>query len=296
MGEQQTPQMKYAGRYINMDRSVERRSALGAQFAAFGCGDRYARFPAVDGQTLDRTRSSLTAGECGCFESHYRCIKESMSEDRHLHILEDDVVFGPNTIPLLDQALTDAFNRGEMVFTDIFIPGELSTLQLLINYYRLTGILDRPPPGERALTKFINFYDLKQASFAGSSSYLVRDDTRAKLLRLMEAELAAGPTVPLDIFYNRIIHDGHIKAVCVLPFLTTVNPVEVIATTIEGRVQNARSNLAFFLLRNYFFVDKDEAAVAEIRRELTHDLDDPHYIDPLLDVFKFIFSENFVAF
>ena len=59
---------------------------------------------------------------------------------------------------------------------------------------------------------------------------------------------------------------------------------------------SARSNVAFFLLRNYFFVDKDEALVADLRRQLTHDLPDPHYIDTLLDVFKFIFSENFVAF
>ncbi len=288
--------MNYAGRYINMDRSVERRRALEAQFAAFGCGDRYVRFPAVDGQSLDRSRSSLTAGECGCFESHYRCIKESMGEDLNLHILEDDVVFGPRTIPLLDQALGDAFKQGEMVFTDIFIPGELSTLQLLLYYYRLTGILERPAPGERAWPKFINFYDLKQASFTGASSYIVRSDARARLLRLMEAELATGQTMPVDIFYRRIIRDGLMKAVCILPFLTTVNPAEVIATTIEGRAQHERSNLALFLMRNYFFIDKDGAAVAEIRRELTHDLDDPHYIDPLLDVFKFIFSENFVAF
>ena len=36
--------MIYAGRYINMDRSVERRRALEAQLVAFGCADRYARF------------------------------------------------------------------------------------------------------------------------------------------------------------------------------------------------------------------------------------------------------------
>src|SRR6202012_6264356 len=88
-----------AGGYINMDRSVERRQALEPQSAAYGCADRYTRFAAVDGQLLDRSRSSLTAGECGCFESHYRCIKESMGEDQHLHILEDDVVFGPRTFP-----------------------------------------------------------------------------------------------------------------------------------------------------------------------------------------------------
>jgi hypothetical protein len=156
--------------------------------------------------------------------------------------------------------------------------------------------LEKPPPGTRPAAKFVNFYDLKRAAFTGASSYIVRSDARAGLLRLMEAELAAGPTMPVDIFYNRIVRDGHVTALCTLPFLTTVNPAEMIATTIDGRGQNARSNVALFLLRNYFFVDKDEAAVDALRRELTHDLDDPHYIDTLLDVFKFIFSENFVAF
>jgi GR25 family glycosyltransferase involved in LPS biosynthesis len=288
--------MIYAGRYINMDRSLDRRQALEAQFAAYGCADRYVRFSGVDGQRLDRSRSPLTAGECGCFESHYRCIKESMGEDIHLHILEDDVVFGPRTIPYLDQAIGDGFSQSEMIFTDLFIPGELSTLQFLVNFYRLTGILEPTPDGAPSYPKFINFYDLKKASFTGASSYLIRSDARPRLLRLMEAELAAGPTTPVDIFYNRIVRDGRITATCVLPFLTTVNPTEVLATTIEGRGQNARSNVAFFLLRNYFFVDKDEALVADLRRQLTHDLPDPHYIDTLLDVFKFIFSENFVAF
>jgi GR25 family glycosyltransferase involved in LPS biosynthesis len=85
--------MSYAGRFINMDRSVERRSVLEAQFAALGCSDRYARFPAVDGQSLDRTRSSLTAGECGCFESHYRCVKESMGDDSYKPVVDQRTLY-----------------------------------------------------------------------------------------------------------------------------------------------------------------------------------------------------------
>jgi len=288
--------MNYAGRYINMDRSVARRQALEAQFAAFGCADRYTRFVGVDGHDLDRGNSGLTPGECGCFESHYRCIRDSMGEDVHLHILEDDVVFGPSTIPILDQSLGDGFSQSEMVFTDIFIPGELSTLQFLIDFYRRTGLLEPREPGTRPWPKFINFYDLKLASFTGASSYFVRSDARARLLALMEAELAGGPSLPVDIFYNRIVRDGEIKATISLPFLTSVNPAEVLATTIAGRGQHERSNIAFFLLRNYFFIDKDEALIAELRRELTHDIEDPHYMDTLLDVFKFIFSGNFTAF
>src|ERR1700684_3660359 len=168
--------MDYVGRYINMDRSTERRDALEAQFAAFGCADRYERFAAIDGQRLDRSRSSLTAGECGCFESHYRCIKDSLGDDRHLHIVEDDVVFGPRTIPLLDQVIGDAFSQGAMVFTDIFVRGELVTIQLLMNYYRLSGVFEGGAGDETPWPRFVNFLALRHAAFAGSASYFLRND------------------------------------------------------------------------------------------------------------------------
>lgn len=288
--------MDYAGRYINMDRSVERRRALEAQFAAFGCADRYERFAGVDGQSLDRSASSLTAGECGCFESHYRCIKESMGEDRHLHIVEDDVVFGPSTIALIDQVAADAFGQGEMVFTDIFVRGELVTIQLLMNYYRLSGALQARAGGEAGWPSFVNFLDLKQASFAGSASYFLRSDAKARLLSLMERELAAGPTVPVDIFFHRIIHAGELSACCTLPFLTSVDPAAIVSTTIEGRPQLSGSALAFFMLRNYFFVDKDDATLERLGRELTGPVENSNYMNPVLDVFRYVFGEDFVAF
>jgi len=288
--------MDYVGRYINMDRSTERRGALEAQFAAFGCADRYVRFAAVDGQSLDRSRSSLTDGECGCFESHYRCIKESMGDDRHLHILEDDVVFGPRTIPSLNQVIGDAFGRGEMVFTDIFVRGELVTIQLLMNYYRLSGMLEGRAHGEAPSPRFVNFLDLTHISFAGSASYFLRNDAKSRLLSMMERELAAGPTVPVDIFFHRIIHAGELTACCTLPFLTSVDPAAIVSTTIEGRPQLDRSALAFFMLRNYFFIDKDDTALHKLGRELTGPVEDSDYLDTLLDVFRYIFGENFVAF
>ena len=288
--------MSYAGRFINMDRSVERRSVLEAQFAALGCSDRYARFPAVDGQSLDRTRSSLTAGECGCFESHYRCIKESMGDDRPLHIVEDDVVFGPRTLPALDQVIGDAFGRGEMVFTDLFVRGELVTIQLLMNYYRLSGALEARTGGQAPWPRFVNFLDLKSISFAGSASYFLRNDAKPRMLSLMERELAAGPTVPVDIFFHRVIHDGEITACCTLPFLTSVDPAAIVSTTIEGRPQLSGSALAFFMLRNYFFVDKDDATLERLGRELTGPVENSNYMNPVLDVFRYVFGEDFVAF
>jgi hypothetical protein len=48
------------------------------------------------------------------------------------------------------------------------------------------------------------------------------------------------------------------------------------------------------MLRNYFFVDKDQAALDQFGRELNANMDDPGYMDTLLEVFRFIFSKDFV--
>jgi GR25 family glycosyltransferase involved in LPS biosynthesis len=288
--------MHYVGRYINMDRSTERRRVLEERFAALGCSDRYTRFAAVDGHNVDRGNSPLNPGEYGCFMSHYGCIQESMGEDTHLHIVEDDVVFGPNTIPLVDQAVEDSFRLTEMTFTDVFISGNLATMISMMNYYSLSGIFEPSPERPARWPKFINFFALKSASFAGSASYFLRSDARARMLSLMEAEIAQGPAVPVDTFFQRIIQRGEFSACCTLPFLTSVDLDAIVSTTIDGRSQHDRSALAFFLLRNYFFIDKDEATLARLGAELKGYVRDPNFIDPLLDAFRFIFSEDFVAF
>ena len=288
--------MPYVGRYINMDRSTERRRLLEERFAALGCTDRYTRFAAVDGRSVDMGHSSLNPGEYGCFMSHYQCIKESMDQDVHLHIVEDDVVFGPNTILLLDQTVEDSFRDAEMTFTDIFIAGNLATMVGLMHYYRLSGILDPTPGVAGRWPKFVNFFGLKDASFAGSASYAIRSDARAKMLGLMEAELAAGPTMPVDGFFQKIVQAGEFSACCTVPFLTSVDLDGIVSTTIEGRSQHDRSALAFFMLRNYFFVDRDDNALAQLGAELKSYVRDPNFIDPLLDAFRFIFSDDFVAF
>jgi GR25 family glycosyltransferase involved in LPS biosynthesis len=288
--------MPYVGRYINMDRSTERRRVLEERFAALGCADRYTRFAAVEGAKVDRGHSPLSPGEYGCFMSHYHCIQESMGHDTHLHIVEDDVVFGPNTIPLLDQTVEDSFRNAEMTFTDVFIGGNLATMVSMMNYYKLSGVFEPNPEAPPRWPKFVNFFGLKDASFAGSASYFLRSDARARMLSIMEAEIAQGPAVPVDILFQRIIQRGEFSACCTLPFLTSVDLDAIVSTTIDGRSQHDRSALAFYLLRSYFFIDKDEDALARLGAELKSYMRDPNFIDPLLDAFRFIFSEDFVSF
>jgi hypothetical protein len=165
-----------------------------------------------------------------------------------------------------------------------------------MNYYRLSGVLEGGAVDQTPWPRFVNFLALRHAAFAGSASYFLRNDAKSRMLSLMEQELAAGPTVPVDIFFHRIIHADELTACCTLPFLTSVDPAAIVSTTIEGRPQMDRSALAFFMLRNYFFVDKDHTALDQLGRDLTGPVEASNYMNPLLDVFRYIFGENFVAF
>ncbi|MDR3512930.1 MAG: glycosyltransferase family 25 protein [Caulobacteraceae bacterium] len=288
--------MAYLGRYINMDASVERRRALEAQFARLGCADRYQRFPGVDGRRLERGQATILPGELGCFTSHFRCLQQTLAEDAHVHVVEDDVVFGPRSLPILEMGLEDVFADFEMLFTDVFVPGDMNTLLALMNGYRASGMLDRAPGAPPAQPRFLTYLDLQHASFAATASYVVRKDARPKLLALMEAELAQGATAPIDVFFKTIVADGRIRAACTVPFLTAVDVASATGSTIEDRGQHRRSALAFFLLRNYFYIDKDEAMLKSLADGLGADLPDPGFMDTLVAAFKFIFSGQFEPF
>ncbi len=151
--------MPFIGRYINMDASTERRAAMEAQFERFGCAGRYERFAGVDGRTLEGSRSPLSAGELGCFMAHYRCLLEADVADHHVHILEDDVEFAPQTVPLLNQIIGDAMKACDVLFTDIFVPADMMALFNLVGQYRHTGLLEQrlqPPHDAHAAVHHVS--------------------------------------------------------------------------------------------------------------------------------------------
>src|ERR1700761_1829036 len=103
-------ELPYIGRYINLDRSPERRRELEAMLAGFGVADRYQRFTAVDGQEREARFSAVSPGELGCFLSHYECLRDA-PRGRPIHIIEDDVVFGPRTVSLIEQTIHNALDH-----------------------------------------------------------------------------------------------------------------------------------------------------------------------------------------
>ena len=290
--------MSFVGRYINMDASTERRAAMEAQFERIGQTERqYTRFSGVDGRMLDGARSRLSAGELGCFMSHYRCIAESDEPGRHVHIVEDDVVFAPQTAAMLEQVIGDAAPSCDILFTDIFVPLEMTTLYSLMKAYRLTELVEKrlEPPLSR-LPRYVMYPDISGNPFGGATSYVVNHASREKIVALLDEQIAAGPNLPIDMVFRILANAGRLKALCTIPFLTTIESDSINDSTIIGRRQDSDSAMAFYALRNFFYVARDDAQLMGLMRAMNGRLADPDYLGPMLEVFRFALSERFVVF
>jgi GR25 family glycosyltransferase involved in LPS biosynthesis len=288
--------MDFAGRYINMAASAERRAQMEAQFARLGCAERYSRFDAVDGRSVAAGRSRLSAAELGCFMSHYHCIGEGAG-DQHLHIVEDDVVFSAQTVSLLTMTTDEVMDHCDILFTDIFVPLNMNAIFNLMAHYRASGIIAarHVTPDLRA-PHSIMYANIRPIEFAGATSYVVNRNARDKIRRLLDWEMGQGINDPIDMTIRKLANTGELTAYCTLPFLTSIRPDSIYNTTMADRGQDKASEMAFYLLRSYFFVGKDEAYLKASADELASGLVDPDFMDTILGAFRFMFSERFRPF
>lgn len=104
---------------INLDRATERLRRMEEKLAAAGLP--FERVPAVDGSTLTFPHPQFDAwsyrhlhgrrvipAEVGCYLSHVECARRLLaSEASHALILEDDVSFAPDFLPVLRAAMQD---------------------------------------------------------------------------------------------------------------------------------------------------------------------------------------------
>jgi GR25 family glycosyltransferase involved in LPS biosynthesis len=283
--------MSFAGRYINMDSSPGRRAALEARLAAVGQAGRYQRFAAVDGRAMNHPGARIRAGELGCMASHLGCVAEAAARDIPTHIIEDDVVFTPGTVPILNQVLDTAFAAWDVLFCDIVVPMHASTLYGLLDLYRKTGIDPHAPPGA-AMPTVIHYLPLEGVPFTGAASYLISPAGARKLEPLIAAHIERGPTMPVDNLYQVLCAEGRVRAACAVPFLTSVDPDDLLASTL-GRDQDALSVLAFFLLRQQFFIGRDPSRARVLADRLSAALAGGEDMKVFMTALHFILSDQF---
>jgi hypothetical protein len=252
-----------AGVYVNLDRSTERRAHVEAELARHGLASDYVRFSALGPGEAESRGSPLEPGEIGCFRSHCAVLRQYDSGERHLHVAEDDIVFSSRfaavTAELVRSGMLD---RYDIIFLDTVVA---VGLELVSEFRRLQELnLSRARRGEPTPVIVLDFHHHR---FAGTSSYLVGRGAIARVARLLERALAAGPTLPLDLQYARFIATDALRVGCAFPFATTVRLDSATGTTIAGREGGEAIRFACDLLRYAFHADCDwEVAREAIER------------------------------
>jgi GR25 family glycosyltransferase involved in LPS biosynthesis len=227
----------YAGYYINLDRSTDRRERIEGEIAKAGLSGRYRRFAATDGMALP-SQPGITPGERGCFHSHMSVLEQALAVSKPLHILEDDAIlsqFLAPTIRFIDGAgvLADF----DIVFTETLVPPDLKVIKWMKALYD-QAVAASPPGGfDPAQLKVI---DLARHEFSMTSSYVVNPRRISTLARLCREEWENGPTLPYDLFLRREARKGRLRAACLMPFVTSIDIGS--GTTIAGRSKPLRGN------------------------------------------------------
>jgi GR25 family glycosyltransferase involved in LPS biosynthesis len=246
--------MPYAGFYINLDRRPDLQAEMQAELARHGLADRYARYSAADGNALKLSNPHIKNGEMGCFTSHYLLLKQNLGSDKHIHIIEDDVIFGPQAKQVLDSVIGNpGFDDYDIVYTDVFVPLLNDVYKGYKKFFDRTVRLDAQGNIEKASFTVIN---LRGIGFGSTSSYFVNRHSIGKLHDLYAAEITSEPKTSNDLFIRRKVESGELKVGVLFPFITSVKLDHITETTIE-HVHHKLSALAVHMARYAFYIGAD---------------------------------------
>jgi GR25 family glycosyltransferase involved in LPS biosynthesis len=289
--------MNYAGYFINLDRSRERRTEIEQQLAALKLDAAYQRFKAADGNTLKLPNPHLKNGEMGCFISHYLLMKKTMEKSEPLHVIEDDVLLSQQMVPVLDATIAAGeLERYDIIFTDTYVPINVDGLRFYKSLYDQNVVRDAQ--GKISDIRF-SIIDLAGRLFATTSSYLIGPRSLRKLYNIYTKELNAGARVPIDLFIRNKAAEGVIKVGCIFPFITSVRLEHSSATTIDGRADLGRHDrltvLAGDVARQSFFIEGDWSRCQDyVETYLRLPRDDAHH-RLLGDILRFGLTEGYQA-
>jgi GR25 family glycosyltransferase involved in LPS biosynthesis len=258
--------VSYIGFYINLDRSIERRSHMEVQLARFQVQDIYRRFAAADGNVLGLPNSRLTIGEIGCFISHYMVLRQNIGCRNHIHVIEDDTVISDVMRFAINQfTSSDSLETYDMIFTNTGLLAK--DIVDCKRRFEETKII-RDSSGQ------VVSCNLGSIEFRSCmSSYIVNFHSLPKILGLYEGHLHKRAELPVDLFIRTMVQQRKLRAMCLFPFITTVSPG--IESTIDGRSGNIESRLSFDIVRRSFFINRDlKELMSETERLIPYDQED----------------------
>jgi len=202
-----------SGRVLNLDAAGERWSSMQDQLDRLGWGGTHQRFAATAASSEQARQVGLrSGGELGLWRTTKALLRDWLAQDPGpeavLHVLEDDAILQP-ALPQLIEPFHTCEPRVDLLFTEAFL-----TAPLFQRFRQLE--LQRQQSGQGLL--FVQ----GQHYLACASSYLLSPTGARIMLNHMEAMEAAGPLLPVDLTYRKLIRSGLLAAAITLPFFSTI--------------------------------------------------------------------------
>lgn len=224
------------GLFINLDRKPERRRRIEAELRRFKLAQFYERISAIDGHPGAPPGWS---GVIGCFRSHLKALDIARRMRSAVHVIEDDVILSDRLKPFLEsRQCAEALARFDLVFLDMWIENDTAR--------RYHEVLIRAGNG-------LQLMNLRGGRIKSADSYLVAQRSVDKVFGLLAAEVARGPRLAVDMFYETMIGSGHLTAAVVVPFVTCIDIETGTESSIQSLSHDEQVQLA--MLRTAFFVD-----------------------------------------
>jgi hypothetical protein len=248
--------MNYQGIYINLARDLDRRRLLEDELNRVQAAGLYERFEAVDGTRCGMAGNEADGHRLGNFLSHQAVIRQSLTAGRHMHIVEDDVVFSGDTVGVIDQVIASGtLGRYDLLFTDMGF--RTKNFDVLRFFLEAQDQCSSPAPDGGL-------------DFTSSSSCLVNKDALAKMDDLAGHPGGTDRPVAWAGHLDRWIAGGNLKAACVFPFLTSVDLRRMVGRDPGNPERPALSLRPDLLLRHLFFVGCDWDRILRLVPEAFH--------------------------
>jgi GR25 family glycosyltransferase involved in LPS biosynthesis len=266
--------------FINLAGATDRRSYLEENFRSWApASAKLTRIDAVDSQFVESSGLSgrIRSSEIACLLSHRKAIAASLEESQHSLIVEDDALFGPSTfekLPTIPQLQDDSIDL-------VFLSAMLGDLASLVGHVLMRRVLLKD--GRIATV------DLASIAFSGADAYIVKRQSKDKLLTLID-QVKVYDT-PYDLLLRNWVHSRALRAVLVFPFLTMLSPMADAST--NGNANETMST--YIALRRLLAMDSQHYP-GDIMASI--DRIDPSFYDEessdLAKAFRCLLSRKFV--
>jgi GR25 family glycosyltransferase involved in LPS biosynthesis len=225
--------------YINLAQADERRRRIEESFSKLAPPNwTLERIEAAGQGDVTNVLGTTTPAEKGCFVSHRQALKAAITQPGDVMIFEDDATFTARSFEVLEQLLANT-EGWEILWTDPSITAIDEFIQCAIDY-----------PALVAAGRF-RIKSLQRVQFVGTSSYIVRESAKRKLLELIDK---SDIDRAYDLHLANLVHCGVIGGFYAFPFVTTITELaeESQISDAAGVYEAARN-----LFRHLMFMDRD---------------------------------------